>query len=342
MSLCLEFRFQALGTLNTIRLYDCHDKSIANRIVERVQEIDNHMSAYKQDSDISRIMFQARKDGITNRTNALGNVEVKCNINNNVGINTDTLEVLERALWFYKQSQGAFDITVRPLTKLWGIGKKNTYIPPQDLIDEARSRVNASRIIIDKEQSTVGFNVKDGSIDLGGIAKGYAADEVKRIIVRNGITSALINLGGNIVTVGTKPDGSSWKVGIQDPLAPRGEYLGVVEANDRTVVTSGSYEQFFIKDKIRYHHIIDPRTGYPAQSFLYSVTAICEKSIDADALTTSLFILGYEEGMKLVNQIGAEAIFITDTMEVRMTKGIASKLHLKDTQDKNRRNLYVC
>jgi thiamine biosynthesis lipoprotein len=303
------------------------------------------MSAYKQDSDISRIMFHTRRDGISNSTNALGNVEEKCNINNinnNVSINTDTLEVLERAIWFYKQSQGAFDITVRPLTKLWGIGKKNTYIPPQELIDEARSRVNASKIIIDKEQSTARFNVNDGSIDLGGIAKGYAADEVKRIIVRNGIESALIDLGGNIVTVGTKPDGSSWKVGIQNPLAPRGEYLGVVEANDRTVVTSGSYEQFFIKDKIRYHHIIDPRTGYPAQSSLYSVTAICEKSIDADALTTALFILGYEEGLKLVDQIGAEAIFITDTMEVRMTKGIASKLHLKDTQDKNRRNLYVC
>ncbi|HEX3021007.1 MAG TPA: FAD:protein FMN transferase [Lachnospiraceae bacterium] len=342
MSFSLDFRFQALGTLNTIRLNDCHDKSISNRIVERVQEIDDHMSAYKQDSDIARIMLSARRDCISNSIDAVKKVEEVGNINNNAIINTDTLEVLERALWFYGQSQGAFDITIRPLTKLWGIGKKNSYIPPQELIDETRRKVNASRITIDKEQTSAGYNVNGGSIDLGGIAKGYAADEVKRIIVRNGITSALINLGGNIVTVGMKPDGSSWKVGIQNPLAPRGEYLGVVEANDRTVVTSGSYEQFFIKDKIRYHHIIDPRTGYPAQSSLYSVTAICEKSIDADALTTSLFILGYEEGMELVDQVGSEAIFITDTMEVRMTKGLANKLHLKDTKDKNRRNLYVC
>jgi thiamine biosynthesis lipoprotein len=161
------------------------------------------------------------------------------------------------------------------------------------------------------------------SLDLGGIAKGYAADEVRHILTKNGVKSAMINLGGNIVAIGRRPDGKPWQIGIQNPLQPTGIYLGVISAEDKTVVTSGCNERFFMKDGVRYHHIIDPRTGKPAQSGLLSVTAVCKNSAEADALTTALFILGQEKGLKLLKKFKAEAIFVKEDLSVFATPGLA-------------------
>jgi thiamine biosynthesis lipoprotein len=179
--------------------------------------------------------------------------------------------------------------------------------------------------------SSAALRNKGQKLDLGGIAKGFAADEAKRILIENGVKSALINLGGNILTLGNKEDGSPFRIGIQNPLRQTGQFIGVLSASDRTIVTSGTNERFFVKDGIRYHHIINPHTGYPAQTGLLSVTVVCENSMYADALTTSLFVLGVEKGLKLLEQTGDEAIFITDGnstgngMQMIMTKEIIKK-----------------
>jgi thiamine biosynthesis lipoprotein len=318
----IEFSFFSLGTMNNIKLYGCNKLSVHDQIISRVQEIDDHMSSFKENSDIS--MIASNED----------NLPVK--------INNDTSEVIERALWYYENTNGAFDITIKPLTELWGIGKKYSYIPTEAMIYSKRRKVNASRLHLSSDKLHLQLDIKDGAIDLGGIAKGYAADEVKRIILENGIENAIINLGGNIVTIGSKPDKSPWRIGVQNPLEPRGEYLGIINANNKTIVTSGTNEQFFIKDSIRYHHIIDPRTGYPAQTSLLSVTAVCDNSMDADALTTSLFVLGYDEGIKLLEKVGADAIFVTSGMDIKVTDGIKDNFTLRNIGDFNRGGMYVC
>ncbi|SCP96567.1 FAD:protein FMN transferase [Anaerobium acetethylicum] len=319
----VEIKCFALGTFNQIKIYGCENKEfIADCIVKKLQTIDDQMSAFNGDSDISKIVASAGNSYVT--------------------VHEDTLKVLERALWYYHSSDGGFDITIRPLVELWGIGKKDSFIPDRQEIEHVKRKTDASKLLTKPDSLQVKLDIPEGSADLGGIAKGFAADEVKRILLENGIENALINLGGNVVAIGRRHDGNCWKIGIQNPLAPRGEYIGILEAENKTIVTSGSNEQFFIKDKVRYHHILDPRSGYPAQSALLSVTAVCDKSIDADALTTALFVSGVEKGMGLLKKVGAEAIFITEDMEIKITDGLKGKFKITESIDKDRRDMYVC
>lgn len=154
-------------------------------------------------------------------------------------------------------------------------------------------------------------------IDLGAIAKGYIADQVKTYLKKQGIKHAIINLGGNVDVIGTKPDGSKYNIGIQKPFDESGEAITSVQLKDQTVVTSGIYERYFKKNGKLYHHILDPRTGYPCENNLYSVSIITDSSTKADALSTTCFLLGYEKGMELIQSMdGVEAIFITDDEKV--------------------------
>jgi thiamine biosynthesis lipoprotein len=160
-------------------------------------------------------------------------------------------------------------------------------------------------------------------VDLGAIAKGYAADEVARILKENGVKHAIINLGGNVMTIGGNPNGKPWRIGIQDPYNPRGEYLGILPIKDKTVVTSGTYERYFIENGKRYHHILDPDTGYPTDNKLDSVSIITDKSIDGDGLSTSTLLLGLDEGMKLIEKLeNVEAIFVTSDKQVYVSSGL--------------------
>lgn len=298
----IEKTFFALGTVNSIRLFNCDNTEIIEKAVQRVYEIDDIMSAFKSDSDISKIS-----------RNAGGALQK---------VHKETFELIKKAVEFGKLSNGTFDITMRPLIELWGINKKDNFIPSEFEIQEALKLVNYQDIILDEKNHSVALNNFGQALDLGGIAKGYAADEVKRILLENGIESALINLGGNVVTIGKKQDGQEWKVGIQNPQAPTGEYLGVLTATNKTIVTSGCNERFFIKDGITYHHILDPRTGSPAQSDLLSVTAVCSCSADADAITTALFILGPEKCTDILNKLKVETIFITKDMSIIVSNGL--------------------
>jgi len=304
----IDKTFFALGTVNTIMLNQCGNFEIIEKAVQRVYEIDDRMSAFKYESDVSKISRNAGR-GFQK-------------------VNKETFYLIEKAVKFGDLSYGTFDITMRPMIELWGINKKEDYIPSDSEIQETLKLVNYKDILLDNKDYSVALKNQGQSIDLGGIAKGYAADEVKRILLENGIESAIINLGGNVVTIGEKLPGHEWRVGIQNPLSPTGEYLGVLSATNKTVVTSGSNERFFVKDGIRYHHILDPRTGSPAQSELLSATAICSSSTDADAITTALFILGPQNSIELLKKLEVETIFVTKDLSIIVSNGLVGNFEV--------------
>jgi len=166
-------------------------------------------------------------------------------------------------------------------------------------------------------------------LDLGGIAKGFAADKAVEIYAQYGVTSALLNLGGNIYAYGQKQDGSDFRIGLRDPFGGEGEYAAVVSVHDTSVVTSGVYERYFESNGQTYHHLFDPKTGYPCDNSLQSVTIICTSSTQADALSTALFVMGTEDGMKLAEQLdGVEAVFITDDHQIYVTSGLAESIEI--------------
>lgn len=305
----MEQQFEALGTKNQITVYDSRDEEVIKRAVKRVMEIDDKMSAFKPSSEISNLNQNSGKK--------------------TVRISEETLNLLETAIKISQLSEGAFDITIGPLVRLWGIGKHKDFIPIQDDIVDCSRLINYQDIVIDKKNGTAYLQHENQSVDLGGIAKGYAADEVKRILLQVGVNCAMINLGGNIITIGKKPDRSPWKIGIQNPLALTGEYIGTITVDNQTIVTSGVNERFFVKSGIRYHHLLDPRSGEPARNGLLSVTVVCDKSIEADALTTALFVLGMEKGISLLKYFAVEAIFLTDEGQIYITDGLRNNYQNK-------------
>lgn len=301
----IKRQFLALGTINQICLYDQTDNKLIDKAVNRVMEIDDKMSAFKKDSEIS-------------------------GVNQNAGVkpvivSEETFRLLQLSKEISKLSGGAFDITLRPLIKLWGINKKLNYIPERHDIDKALKITGYKNLVLNEKNCSAYLKKSGQAIDLGGIAKGYAADEVKRILVEGGVTSAIINLGGNIVALGAGPNGLPWEIGIQNPAAERGIFLGILSAANKTIVTSGSNERFFIKDGVRYHHILDPRTGKPAKSGLLGVTAVGECSAIADAVSTAVFVLGMEKGINLLKKFKLEAVFALDDYKICLTEGLINK-----------------
>lgn len=310
----LDYRFEktftALGTINTITAFGRRAEEAVYAAHKRVLEIDDRMSAFKECSDVTKIN---RNAGIEPQK-----------------INRDTFNLIKESIKFSELSNGAFDITIRPLTSLWGFSKKNNFIPKNEEIVQALTKVNYKDIILDDQNCTVFLQKEGQAIDLGSIAKGYAADEVKKIFFKHKIKDSLINLGGNVAVSGHNPSGKPWSIGIQNPGAERGSYVGTVKAVKGTIVTSGSNEQFFIKDGIRYHHILDPKTGFPADTNLLSVTVICESSMVADALTTALFVSGITDAMKLLKAANADAVLVLDNLHVFVTEGLRRNFELSN------------
>lgn len=191
-----------------------------------------------------------------------------------VSLGEDTLYVLDKAKQYSEISKGAFDVTIGPLVKSWGVFTDNPKVPSKTEIDDLLNLVNYKDINIDFENSKAMLAKQGQIVDLGGIAKGFAADEAVEIYKKHGVKSAMISLGGNILTLGAKPDGRPWNVGIRNPRGKDSSYIGIVSVKDKAVVSSGDYERFFKKDGVRYHHILDPKTGYPANTGLIGTTII--------------------------------------------------------------------
>jgi thiamine biosynthesis lipoprotein len=297
----------------TISLFDQGNNRVYRDIFRRLREIENRMSVALADSDVSRI-------------NAAAGVEP-------VQVHADVFEVIERAIHYAGLSGGAFDPTVEPLVALWGIGGENPRVPSQGEIDAALSLVNWRDIVLDRDAGTVFLKRPGMALDLGAIAKGYAADEAAAIIRKAKIKRAIVDLGGNILTYGKKKDGSLWRVGIQNPNNLRGNYIGIMQFGSKTMVTSGVYERFFEDNGVRYHHLLSPADGYPVQNGLLSVTIVTDRSMDADGLSTSVFVLGYERGKALLESLdGVQGIFIFEDRSIRMTAGTGFTLTDEDYQ----------
>ncbi|MDR0558027.1 MAG: FAD:protein FMN transferase [Treponema sp.] len=293
---------EAFGTVCTINLYGAGSRSVYNEIFSRFREIEDRMSANKDGSEIDAV-------------NAVAGIAPAL-------VSEDVFEVVEASLRYAEDSDGAFDPSVGALVKLWGIGSDDARAPAQEEIDAALPLVNYRNVALDKAKRTIFLSEPGMTLDLGGVAKGYAADEAVKIIKKHGIQAALIDLGGNIFVYGKRNGKKTWRIGVQDPLGERNKALGVVEIEgDATLVTSGVYERFLEIDGRRYHHILSTRNGRPVDNGLLSTTIIAKTSMDADALSTAVFALGYEKGGALAVSRGVEAIFVFEDKTVRVTAG---------------------
>lgn len=243
------------------------------------------------------------------------------NINESGGaataVSPDTAELINKGLEISLRSGGAFDITVLPLSLLWDV--QHSAAPPDDAsVKDALKTVGFENVSVNGNEVTL---KNDASIDLGGIAKGYIADKVAEYLRSEGVKSAVINLGGNVVVLGEK-SGKPYTVGIQKPFAGQGEAMLTLALSDKTAVTSGIYERYFEYDGKIYHHIIDPATGKPSESDVASVTVICDSSCIADGLSTACLVLGMEKSAELLKSYGAEAVFINRNSEYSVTDGL--------------------
>ena len=234
---------------------------------------------------------------------------------------------MERALELYKKTEGAFDIAIYPVMQAWGFPTQDYHVPDDDTLKEKLALADASKVKYDKDTRKISFDQDGMEIDLGGIAKGYTSSQIMQIYQDCGVTSGLVNLGGNVQALGCKTDGSKWRVAIQSPDDTE-EYLGILEIEDQAVITSGGYERYFEEDGVTYHHIIDPATGYPADSGLISVTIVSDDGTLADGLSTSLFIMGEEKAAQFwrENSDEFEAIMETSDGKLYVTEGIADSL----------------
>lgn len=246
----------------------------------------------------------------------------KINKEHPITLDEEKTYLLRKSLYFSEITDGAFDITVAPLVKLWNISPgEDNKVPEKEEIDKVISLVNYKKIKI-VAPGIIHMEDKGMFVDFGGIAKGYAADKVALILREEDINSGIINLGGNVYAFGEK----TWKFGIQDPFMKRGDFLGIVSLKNQSLVTSGIYERYFEANGKIYHHIFDTKTGYPVENELLSVSVISEKSLDGDALSTAAFALGLDKGIKLLEDYqGAEGIFVTKNNEIFLTSGISKE-----------------
>lgn len=296
-----------MDTLCTVTVYDMEEMSDENALAA----IDG---AFSICADYEDMISVTRENSDIYKINHAGGKPVECN--------PHTIEVVKMGIEAGKKSKGAFDITIGKVTDLWDFQGENPSVPDEDKIKEALDDVNYKQIKI--QGNTITMDDPEGEINLGGIGKGYIADRAADFLKEQGVTSAIVNFGGNIVVIGDKM-GSPFKIGVELPYSDRSEIAGYVETEDATLVTSGIYERYFEEDGVKYHHILDVNTGYPADTDVVSVTIIAPYGYSgiSDGLSTTCLILGSEKGMELIESVdGVEAVFQTKDGKLLKTKGV--------------------
>lgn len=296
----LQKIFPALGTVNTVAIYSEYNPAILEQVMQRVLDLHQLFSIFDPQSEISRINENA---GICS-----------------VPISEDTFSVLSLAIACAGETDGTFDITTGTLSRLWRDAINSKRIPSDAEIEQHHLLGSIADLELDAKNRTAFLRQAGIQLDLGGIAKGYAADEVQRILKENHIENALINLGGTVITIG-----KARHIGIQNPFQNTGEFVADVLLQNCAAVTSGAYERCFFSGGERYHHIIDPRSGKPSRSGLASVTLIGERAAELDALATGVFILGVKDSLPILHKHGIEAFFISDTGIVQITTGLQTR-----------------
>ena len=299
--------FFSFGTMNAIHIESDIPEEQQQKILDEMQnvcrQLDDRFSAFKKDSDIGRINHNAGKKAVP--------------------VSKMTFRLLKRAKEFSALSEGAFDVTIRPAVNMWNTGRDRNAVPSEQDCRKIRKLVDYRQLILDDKEYTAFLEQKGQSLDLGGIAKGYAGDLIRDLLQERNVTDALINFGGTILTLGQKRDKTPWRAGIQNPLQQSGKIVGSFNLGEDVLVTSGVNERFFIKDGIRYHHLLDPATCRPASSGVLSVTAAGGSGMDLDGLTTAFFVLGTEKGIPLAVRLGVEVLYLMESGEIIATKEFA-------------------
>lgn len=306
----------AMDTVMSFTAYGPKAEEAVDAAMKEIERLDALLSTGNESSEISQL-------------NAAGSFLVS----------EDTLKLLEEAESILQSTGGLFDVTVYPLMQLWGFPAGDYRVPTQEEISSTLSLVDAAQIQIEGAQVTLG---EGQQVDLGGIAKGYASDRVMELYREYGVTSGMVSLGGNIETLGTKPDGTDWKIGIRNPEITSGSGSGTedvllaLEVENQAVITSGGYERYFEENGETYIHILDPRTGYPADSGLLSVTVVSENGMLADALSTSLYIMGEADAAEYWRIHGNdegnsfELVLVDTSGKVYATEGLRDKIEMRD------------
>jgi thiamine biosynthesis lipoprotein len=293
----------AMGTVMTHKAFGLHAEDSLEAVCREVARIEGLFSRFLPDSEISRVNGSA---GMKSEK-----------------VSLETYDVLSKAVEFSRSFPGCFDVTIEPLVTLWSMGKESCAQPAESSIKQVLPLVDYRDLILDPGEITAGLRNGWQSVDLGGIGKGFAGDKILDVFKKFGISSACSNLGGNVVTVGAKPDGSPWQIGIQHPRQ-EDSLIGSVSVVNQTVVTSGDYQRYFTDSQgKRHHHILDPTTGYPAASGLISVSIVSDKSVAADPLSTTVFVAGMEKGLEFLRSWPeTEAILVDPDLQVYVTPGL--------------------
>ncbi len=296
-----EAAFFAMDTFMTLTAYGENAAAVVQEGESLVNDIENRLSTEIETSAVSKL-----------------------NKEKTAVLDDDTAHLLEQAMEAWQLTDGAFNISLYPLLKEWGFISQNYKVPSADTINDILENTDLSEISFDKKTNEIEFENKAMEIDLGGIAKGYTSDALIKLFKDKGIASGMVNLGGNVQLLGTKPDGSLWRVGISSPYENT-DFIGILTASDVAVITSGGYERNFKQDGRYYHHIMDPATGYPADKGLISVTVISKDAIMADALSTALYVMGRDKALDFwkSHSNDFETILMDDTDMLYVTEGIS-------------------
>lgn len=297
-----------LGTVATVQLRDHTDEALLEASFDLLQSIEDQMSTSIEGSDVWNINANAGGGSVT--------------------VGEETYGLIEEALAYGALSEGRFDISMGPIVNLWGIGSADARLPSPEEIAEALSHVDYRNVILSDGAVSLDAGM---AIDLGGIAKGYAADELAALLQKNRVTSAIINLGGNVKVIGSKEDGIDFRIGLQNPFDERNAYFGVVSLTDMSIVSSGDYERYFEQDGVRYHHIFDKDTGYPVVTDIAQVTVITPSSLKADALSTVFFSLPIDEGLALAATMeDVDLVYVTHDYGIYLSSSFKEHFELTD------------
>ena len=319
-----------LNTAVQITIYDSQDKALLDDCLALCDKYELVFSRTNEKSELYKLNH--RKDTSDKDPNADGQTTPYpvSGTADTWHISEDLASLLSQGLSITRESDGAFDIAIAPLTSLWDFTAEDPKVPDDAAIQKALPLCSSDGVTIDGQDITLPSD--DIQFDVGAIAKGYIADRMKDLLVKKGVKSAIINLGGNVLCIGSKPDGTPFKVGIQKPFADRNETEAVMDITGKSVVSSGIYERCFKQNGKLYHHILNPKTGYPYDNSLISVTIISDQSVDGDALSTTCFALGLEDGLKFAEKKGVHAVFITEDYELHYTDGFQDEINVTDVE----------
>lgn len=301
--------YYALGTEINLSVNDPATENDLEAGYRLIQKFEDKLTVNRNESEVMSINHQA---GISP-----------------VVVPGDTYSLIKRAVLVSKKHLG-FNVAIGPLVKLWKIGFKGANRPSDNDIKQRLNIIDPEKIILNDTESSVFLQEKGMEIDLGGIAKGYIADQIKELWKKRGVETGIIDLGGNVLLLGDSlHEDGIWNIGVQNPIKPRDISLGVIHTNEKSIGTSGIYERKLIIDGHEYHHMFDSQTGYPIKNNLASVTIVSDKSIDGEVWSTIGFYQGIEQGMEMIErQPGIEAIFITKNLKTFVTSGLDKKFNL--------------